>query len=449
MPFTFAPDPMGGTEVYVRNLALEQAAGLESLIAAPGEQDEEYRVDGLPVFRFATSKRPGLRALYGEGDPAAAASFSQLLDRLSPDLVHLHAFTPAVSVAMEASKRRRLPVVVTYHTPTVTCMRGTLLEKGTSVCDGLMDERRCGSCALEARGVPGLVRAVAGALPAAAGKLAGRCGLDRGVWIGARMTELTEVRLKNTRLFLERADAIVVPCRWSEQLLLRNGVPRERIVFSRQGLNARAPVRQRSAGTGPGTPLRIVFLGRLDVAKGLETVLAALRELPGEAVALDIYAVHQGNRSGGNSYVAAIEKAIAEDARVRLLPPVPADVAAGLLADYDVLVAPSRLLETGPLVVLEAHAARVPVIGSNLGGIAELVTHERDGLLVEPGNAKAWAAAIRRLMGEPGLYCRLAEGISPPKGMSEVAREMNELYCGLAPAGMRAVSGRIVPVQHV
>ncbi len=52
------------------------------------------------------------------------------------------------------------------------------------------------------------------------------------------------------------------------------------------------------------------------------------------------------------------------------------------LASYDATVVPSQWLETGPLIVLESFAAGTPVIGSNLGGVAELVSHDRDGWLV-------------------------------------------------------------------
>ena len=68
------------------------------------------------------------------------------------------------------------------------------------------------------------------------------------------------------------------------------------------------------------------------------------------------------------------------------------------LSRIDVLAVPSQWLETGPLVVLEAFAAGTPVIGSDLGGIRELVSDGRDGLLVphddvrrlDCGNDSVW-----------------------------------------------------------
>jgi glycosyltransferase involved in cell wall biosynthesis len=88
-------------------------------------------------------------------------------------------------------------------------------------------------------------------------------------------------------------------------------------------------------------------------------------------------------------------------------------------------------METGPLVVYEAFAAGIPVIGSRLGGIAELVTHEKNGLLVEPASPKAWADALRRIADSPDLLGRLRGGIGSVRNMSQVATEMEAIYGSL------------------
>jgi glycosyltransferase involved in cell wall biosynthesis len=91
-------------------------------------------------------------------------------------------------------------------------------------------------------------------------------------------------------------------------------------------------------------------------------------------------------------------------------------------------VAPSQGLETGPLVVYEAFAAGTPVVGSNLGGIAELIRHEENGLLVEPASRPAWAGALRRLVENPQLLEQLRRGIGPVRTMRDVAGEMAPVY---------------------
>ncbi len=78
------------------------------------------------------------------------------------------------------------------------------------------------------------------------------------------------------------------------------------------------------------------------------------------------------------------------------------------MAEAVALLVPSVIARDGdaeglPSVIPEAMAQACPVIGSDQGGIAEVVRHERTGLLVPPGDAQALAAAMHRMTCEPGL----------------------------------------------
>src|SRR5262249_18032257 len=145
-------------EVYVEALAHSlRVHGVESLILAPSDTDETYDHNGLLVrrFRSAPTSKHLLGELYGEGDPEAAAAFAQILDDERLDVVHIHAFTRAVSLLLvRTAKQRGLPVFFTYHTPTASCQRGTLMLWGKEICDGVLSVRRCTSCSLEGRGLP-------------------------------------------------------------------------------------------------------------------------------------------------------------------------------------------------------------------------------------------------------------------------------------------------------
>src|SRR6266700_50912 len=141
VPFTFAPDLCELDD--------------DAIVAAPGERSRAYTLDGLRVRRYARVKKiTDVSQLYGSGDTVAAGEFAKLLDEERPDLLHLHAFTSAVSLQLiRQAKRRSIPVVFTYHTPTVTCARGTLLLWGEYICDGRLDVRRCAACNLNSRGM--------------------------------------------------------------------------------------------------------------------------------------------------------------------------------------------------------------------------------------------------------------------------------------------------------
>lgn len=107
---------------------------------------------------------------------------------------------------------------------------------------------------------------------------------------------------------------------------------------------------------------------------------------------------------------------------------------APLLATADVVVHASILPEPFGQVVVEGMAAGVPVIASDAGGPAEIITHGENGLLVPPGDVEALAAALRRLESDEELRSRLsragrarAEDFAP----AVVARQMKAVYRGL------------------
>jgi len=122
----------------------------------------------------------------------------------------------------------------------------------------------------------------------------------------------------------------------------------------------------------------------------------------------------------------------ATDPRIKFLPPVPHQELPAVLADFDMLAVPSQWLETGPLVVLEALACGVPVLGSNLGGIAELVTSGVDGELVPFSDQEAWAEAIRAAVAGKLACLKRPSLRRPVRTMADAARDMAAVYAGLA-----------------
>jgi glycosyltransferase involved in cell wall biosynthesis len=431
VPFCYYPDPVGGTEVYVASLAghlVEE--GAQVAVAAPGTKDTEYEHEGVRVWRFAVSELRDLAELYGEGDARAAQQFSYILDEEGPDLVHFHAFTRGVSLRLlREATGRQLPTVFTYHTPTASCLRGTLMRWGTEPCDGMLRRDACCRCTLNARGLHRAASVLVGSLPSSLGRRLGAMGLSGGIWTALRMSELVELRHRAFRALMREVDRVVALSAWTRELLLRNGVPTEKILVLSQGLPVRRS-EQRPRGEAPKEPpLRIAFLGRLDPTKGAEVLIRALRGLPSAAMELHVYGIVQGDSDRG--YERHLRDLAARDARISFHVPVPAEQVVSLLRSYHAVAVPSKVMETGPLVVLQAFAAGAPVVGSNLGGIAERVSHDVNGILVEPASIAAWRQALGKLAADPAELSRLRAGIRPPQVMAATAREMLGLYRGL------------------
>jgi glycosyltransferase involved in cell wall biosynthesis len=426
--FSLPPDPPGGTEVHVRGLcAALRSTGIESVVAAPAAAASTGELDGIRTYRFSMSTTPAdLAVLYGAGDAAATASFVEILERERPDVVHQHAVTPACSADILATARgRRAATVLTYHTPAASCQRGTLLRWGSEVCSGDLSREPCAACTLHGLGVPRPFARLLAATPRSFGRTLARRRLASGVWTALRMPALIDVHHARTAALFAAADRVIAPAPWVSDLLRRNAVPDDRLTLVRQGVEeagARAPRSRR-----PGEPLRLVHLGRLDPSKGTTLLVEAVRAIADAPLTLDIFGVVQDAAASGRR--SAIETLAEGDARIRVLPTLPADGVHARLADYHAVVVPSQGMETGPLVVLEAFRAGLPVIGSALGGIRDLVRADVDGWLVDPfGSVDAWSRALTHAAADEGATERWRVNVRPPRSMADVARETRAVY---------------------
>ena len=102
------------------------------------------------------------------------------------------------------------------------------------------------------------------------------------------------------------------------------------------------------------------------------------------------------------------------------------------LPELDVLVQPSRA-DNLPLSILEAMAAGLPVVGTRVGGIPELIVDGVTGFVVEPESPRALADALEQLAASPerrqaSSAARRAERVAEHFSPEQVARRMVALY---------------------
>ena len=423
VPFTYFPDPCGGTEVYVDGLIEGlHSRGFRSAVAAPGDNDASYGHNGYSVHRFAIDAGASVARLYRQPDEVAASGFKRILNTVRPEIVHLHARTAAVSeLLVDIARDAGAKVAFTYHVPHVSCVRGSLLLNGVTPCDGRIDFRRCLECAINGLGVPSNLAKLLRVIPFGLARTAAAWPLERKPISRARIPGLLLVDLARILRFLGKFDHVVAVCQWVHDVLRCNDVPVEKLTLSRQGVTHVGPKPSSRRPEHASATCRIAYFGRADFAKGPDLLVRALQRVPEADVHLDLYCVPQ---PGLEDEARVLRAAAQLDKRVTLLPAVaPAEVPEAI-AQYDAIAVPSRVLETGPLIVLEAFATGVPVIGANLGGIAELVQDNVNGILVSPGEAEAWASAILRVSQSRRILEQLREGITPPRTMDDVAADM-------------------------
>ena len=420
VPWYF-PDSVGGTEVYVRGLARHLAkAGVEVSIAVPcGEGPAStYVNDGIVVHRYP--------APYA-GDPAAAwmtaepSAWCEAIERLRPDVVDVHAVTSALGLPhLAAARRRGIRTVLTAHLPGIVCARGTLMRFGRTPCSGVLANEPCEVCRLDGRGVP---RAAARLLERLPRGLASRA-VDGPTPAWLKSLFGPSVNQARRRQFfadlMSEADHVVAVSAWLAEMLRINGVAPSKVSLCRQGVEGSFG---RRVSTRQSGPLRVGFVGRFDPVKGLHVLLDA-EALISPTVSLELHIWGAGRAVGRVYAERAIERI---RRRPRLILHDETRDPTAIYSQIDVLAVPSIGFETGPMVVLEAQAAGLIVVGSDLGGIAERVRHEADGLLVPPGDAAALAAALTRLASDPVLVRRLTY-TGTPRTMADAASETIRTY---------------------
>jgi glycosyltransferase involved in cell wall biosynthesis len=102
-----------------------------------------------------------------------------------------------------------------------------------------------------------------------------------------------------------------------------------------------------------------------------------------------------------------------------------------VLSDLDVIVVPSIWFENRPTVILEAFAHGIPVIASNLGGMAEMVENGASGLLFEAGNSHDLSVQLKAVIDQPAILETLKNGIQTVKTSLEENEQIEKLYAQL------------------
>jgi len=155
-------------------------------------------------------------------------------------------------------------------------------------------------------------------------------------------------------------------------------------------LSGRAPIAPERAG------LRLAYIGRLVVGKGVLDLIDAMQIIAREHEAVPISLRIAGAGPVERQLRMKVEE-YGLNERVQLLGPVAGAQKHRLLQQTDVCVLPTFHLERLPYALLESMAEGVPAVACAIGGVAELIEHRRTGLLVPPRRPDLLAAAILQL----------------------------------------------------
>ena len=277
------------------------------------------------------------------------------------DVVHFHNTFPLISpAAYYAAKKEGARVVHTLHNFRLACPNSFLSREG----------RVCEDCVGKAIPWPGVVHSCYRGSRAQSAAVAAMVSAHRfaGTW---------------TR----QIDLYVALSDFARDKFIQAGLPAERITVKPNFLEP-------DPGMGTGAGGYALFVGRLSTNKGIDVLMRAWQSL---GARLPLKIVGDGPLAERVQHLSAIGDAIdylGRQPRERVL---------SLMREATVLVFPSVWYEGFPMTIVEAYAAGLPVVASNLGSMASIVRHGSTGLHFTAGDADDLASKIRWLCDNPSV----------------------------------------------
>lgn len=195
---------------------------------------------------------------------------------------------------------------------------------------------------------------------------------------------------------IRACDRFIVLSQFMRGVLIRQGIPESKIAVIPPSIDVPAESSSPALTSGSSVP-RLLSIGQLIRGKGVDQLLAALREVKSPFV-LEI--VGTGN---DEAYLKRLAEPFRDAVVFRGFSPLPDDAYRGVRA----VVLPWRWQEPFGLVGPEALAHGVPIVGFDVGAVREYLEDGRTGLLVPPGDVSALARAIDRILNDAPLAAEL------------------------------------------
>ncbi len=368
----FPPHVKGGAEISAYNLALWLAGnghqvGVLTTARNPSEVANGVVEDGLKIWRVAMPRLyTAFDATSASGwkkpiwhaqdmfDPRNVSIVDRVLDEFRPDIANVHFIQGMGYNALKALGRRDIPTVFTLHDLGLACIKMAMFVDG-SECGSL-----CRACDVTAKVKMSHLRSI-----------------PRLGFISPSRNNLNRVST------FQPIDGYR-----SAHILNANRYPQPRLAWQ------------------PSERPRLLFVGRMDETKGVHMLLEAIEPLA-QRFSFTLKMVGSGPAEN------ELREFYRERPWLSFTGQIPIAEVTDIMATSDLLFVPSIWQENSPGVVIQALAVSLPVMGSDKGGIPELVAAGENGILVPPGDVLAWREAIEKVLDDPerlaGLRARATQ----------------------------------------
>ena len=429
---SFIPEKIGGTEIYVYELAKQLLANNHDIkIIKPNygkKINSLISYDGISVYSYEEPSTVDRELVMGFKTPIGLNYFTQYLKKENPEIIHFHELNGSNGITIhhvKEAKRLGKKVLITLHLSSYSCMNGTLIHNGQSLCNGKIDLRSCTKCYLKSK----TTNPFHNYFLSETSLLLSRLGLNFTRLLnrlGTALGTAALVKKKQQDLIelVSYCDNVVVLNNWYMDILIANGISPAKIVMIPQGLPSHVPPKQihrRNSGI-----IKFLFIGRISQFKGVHLLINAFKELEPNRAELHIY-----GQADDLDYEQSLRQSSDSIANIHWNGILAHSDVVHTMLDYDALCLCSTFSEMSPLVIQEAFSAGLPVIASNVYGNAEQIKHEVNGLLFDFNDIDDLKKQLNRCIYDSRILQQLKEGISPPRSFLEVASEYMGIYSQL------------------
>ncbi|ABW30500.1 glycosyltransferase family 4 protein [Acaryochloris marina] len=333
----------------------ESCKSEKSLLREMGHLVDEYEKDNISIPSYR-SWQLATQTIWSQESYQAVR---QKLQHQPYDVVHVQNSFPLISPSVYyAAQAEGVPVIQTIRNYRLLCPNALFFRQG----------KVCEDCLNKAIPWPGIIHS---------------CYRNNRLASGITASMISIHRLLKT--WDRKVDKYIALTHFARNKLIQGGLPANKIIVKPNFVNP-------DPGVGHGKGQFALYVGRLSVEKGLDTLLSAWDKLQSP---FPLRIVGDGPLSE-----LVLDK-IKESPHISWLGRKSIDEVHQLMGEASFLIFPSKWYETFGRVAIEAFAKGTPVIASQIGAIAELVEHKRTGLQFQPGDSLDLAEQVEWALSHP------------------------------------------------
>ena len=389
----FPPFYMAGSEIYTyyltETLSKYTDISVFTRYENPFEPPYSYIDETFGKVRVRRINKPFREYTFRDKyiDANVERLFREYMNQIKPDIIHVqhlsHLSTNIIDIIKDEYD---LPIVFTLHDFWMLCFRGQLIDPLFNRCIGPSPEK-CLRCA----------------------RFFFKDTVD--------VVDIDYYRRHMDRI-LSKVDLFLSPSKFLMDIFIRHGIPRNKILYSRYGFK-KDLIRYKDRKYSRDSIIRFGFVGRIVPTKGIHILLKAFNKMGNKNAKLLVFGYYGGLLSYLKQYA---------NERVYFMGGFHNRDIDKVLDQIDVLVVPSIWYENSPLVIQEAFLAGIPVIASNIGGMAELVKDGVNGFTFKVGDIDDLAEKMDFIANNPEILNNIKPDRDSVRSIEDDARSIYEIY---------------------